>query len=766
MIHKLLKGGRFPIRPHVFFILLICAFLSCPVSTHAQAQLQNPLSTKNVLILHSHEASAPVFIGTDKGLLATLESGGIPRLNQCFKSLDLRQNPGPEYRRILVEEMRVRYSHRKLDIIITMYPEALEFVLKDCREIFPDVPILALYLPQGFGTPKTDRPIIGHSASLDISGTLEIALKLVPEAKRVYVVSGAHQIDRSRETQARRDLKKWEGRLEFRYLSGMPFEDMLTVLSTAPPDTVVLLLIYTNDPAGRGYTAPNLTRQLSQVSTAPIFGLLEVALGYGITGGSLINFKHIGAKAGELVLDILGGAKSPDNVSASLEVPPIPMFDWQQLRRWKLSEAALPKGSIVINRESTLWDHRYYIIGALAFCLAQTLLILYLIVQTRRKRRAEDSTIDAEGKYRRIFDGALEGIFEASAEGRCLTANPAVVKMLGYETEDEVRLSITDSANQLWVDPGERAKFTRLIEEQDVVLGYETKVWRKDRTTIWVSISGRRVRGPDGKTLLYSAFVEDISERKRAEDEIARSRAELLRVQRLTHLSELTASLSHELNQPLAAILSSAQAALRFLKSAPPDLDLFRTILENIVEDNKRAAGVIRSLRSLVKKEVKEKEPLNMNEVLEDFLPLFHSEAIIRNVEIKTDIGSSLPPVCGDKAQLQQVLFNLVMNATEAMSQIPSQQRRIILGTHATDNHIQVTVRDFGPGIDSAKLRDIWQPFFTTKATGLGIGLSVCNSIIQGARRAYLDREQSGRRSDILIRTAGDENRSSLNSEE
>jgi PAS domain S-box-containing protein len=224
--------------------------------------------------------------------------------------------------------------------------------------------------------------------------------------------------------------------------------------------------------------------------------------------------------------------------------------------------------------------------------------------------------------------------------------------------------------------------------------------------------------------------VENI-QRKRAEDEVARSRAEVLRGQRLTRLSGLTASLSHELNQPLAAILSSAQAALRFLQSATPDLDLFRTILENIVEDNKRAAGVIRSLRSLVKKELKEKESLNMNEVLGDFLPLFRSEAVIRNVEIKTDFDNSLPPVFGDRVQLQQVVLNLVMNAAEAMSQIPPEQRRITLRTHATDIHIQVTVRDFGPGIDSAKLHDIWQPFFTTKDAGLGIGLSVCTSIVQ-----------------------------------
>ena len=161
--------------------------------------------------LHLRNGNAPVFLETDKGLSNTLQSGGISSLNQFFESLDLRRNPGPEHRKLLVEQMRMRYGHRKLDMIITMYPEALEFVLKDCRDILPDVPILALYLPQGFELPRTDRRIIGHSPDTDIIGTLEIALKLVPGAKRVYVVSGAHEVDRRIEDQARRDLQEMGG---------------------------------------------------------------------------------------------------------------------------------------------------------------------------------------------------------------------------------------------------------------------------------------------------------------------------------------------------------------------------------------------------------------------------------------------------------------------------------------------------------------------------------------------------------------------------
>ncbi|MGZ3595036.1 MAG: sensor histidine kinase, partial [Syntrophales bacterium] len=231
----------------------------------------------------------------------------------------------------------------------------------------------------------------------------------------------------------------------------------------------------------------------------------------------------------------------------------------------------------------------------------------------------------------------------------------------------------------------------------------------------------------------YRGVDKDITERKRDEAELARARSELLRVERLSRLGELTASLAHELNQPLAAILSSTQAAVRFLRSATPDLNLFRTILQNIIEDDKRAAGVIRSLRSMIKKEERERAPLNINTVLDNVLNLFHSEAIVRNVTVERDFDSLLRPVLADKIQLEQVLLNLIANASEAMSESPHahQKRKIILRTQVTDHGIQVTVRDFGPGIDPAKLDDIWQPFFTTKSTGMGMGLSVSRSIIQ-----------------------------------
>jgi PAS domain S-box-containing protein len=267
----------------------------------------------------------------------------------------------------------------------------------------------------------------------------------------------------------------------------------------------------------------------------------------------------------------------------------------------------------------------------------------------------------------------------------------------------------------------------------------ETELYDEKRDA-WFHVSVDPILDDRAEIRRVVHTVKDLTERKRAEAEVARARTELLRVERSSRLGELVASLAHELNQPLAAILSSTQAALRFLQSTTPDLNLFRMILQNIVQGDKRAAGVITSLRSVVKREEREGEPLNINKVLGDVLTLFHSEAIIRNVTIEQDFDRSLPPALGDKIQLQQVVLNLVMNAAEAMSESPyeHEKRKIILRTHATDHGIQVAVRDFGPGIDPAKLDDIWQPFFTTKSIGPGDGPECQQVYHSDTRRAHL----------------------------
>jgi PAS domain S-box-containing protein len=253
----------------------------------------------------------------------------------------------------------------------------------------------------------------------------------------------------------------------------------------------------------------------------------------------------------------------------------------------------------------------------------------------------------------------------------------------------------------------------------------------------FVSTRAERVWPEDmvKRVQLVSEVFANVLDRRRANAEAFHTRRELMHLERLSQMGELTASLAHELNQPLTAILSNAGAALRFLHSGRLDLDELKEILQDIANDDRRAGNIIRTLRLMVKREEGEPEPIFINDVLQEMVSLFHSETILRNLTVEIDLADALPPLHGNKVQIQQVLVNLMMNAADAMESEVFGKKRIVLQSHAVGSDaVRVAVRDFGPGIGEAKLGKIFEPFFTTKRSGLGMGLSLSRSIIEAHR--------------------------------
>jgi len=286
------------------------------------------------------------------------------------------------------------------------------------------------------------------------------------------------------------------------------------------------------------------------------------------------------------------------------------------------------------------------------------------------------------------------------------------------------------------VHPEDRDAVTKAVDESlaDPRTPYsiEHRVVRPDGSERLVHEQGEVTFDKTGKPVHMIGTVHDITELKRAEIESYRARRELLRMERVSRMGELTASLAHELNQPLTAILSNARAALRFLQSDRLDLGELRDILQDIANDDKRASDIIRSVRAMLKQEERERETIAINDMLRDMHSLFHSEAVIRNIEIEMDLADASPLVHVDTVQIQQVLINLAMNAAEAMSHHGSDHRKIILQTRLVDHGaVRVAVHDFGPGIKEKELDRIFDPFFTTKRSGLGMGLSVSRTIIE-----------------------------------
>ena len=245
---------------------------------------------------------------------------------------------------------------------------------------------------------------------------------------------------------------------------------------------------------------------------------------------------------------------------------------------------------------------------------------------------------------------------------------------------------------------------------------------------LWVAMSVVPLSRPEGGAVVSRT---DVTERKRAEIQAERARQELAHFTRVSTMGELTASLAHELRQPLAGILTNAQAAQRFLAVTPPDLDEVRDILADIVKNDRRAAQVIQRLRDLLRRGDSEMRPFDLNDLIRDVVKLLASDAIIRGVTVELALDAESAVVSADPVQLQQVVLNLLLNAMEAMADCPGERVLVIRTENPEPLRVQVSVDDAGPGLSAGAQDLMFEPFYTTKPHGMGMGLAIARSIIE-----------------------------------
>jgi two-component system sensor kinase FixL len=260
----------------------------------------------------------------------------------------------------------------------------------------------------------------------------------------------------------------------------------------------------------------------------------------------------------------------------------------------------------------------------------------------------------------------------------------------------------------------------------------EHRLRRHDGQYCWILNAAVPRFDSDGTFLGYIGSAIDVSQRKEAETNLRQQREQLAHMTRISTMGELAASLAHELNQPLTAILANAQAAERLLAANPPDLEEVGAILKDIVKDNNRAGEIIWRMRALVRKENVEAAQVDLPMVVREVALLLHSDAILHDVRLRFDIPNEFSPVRGDRVHLQQVVLNLLLNAFDAMKDVPANEREIHLWVAAeNDEGLRVGVSDCGTGLPGEILERVFEPFYTTKGEGLGMGLTISRSIIE-----------------------------------
>jgi C4-dicarboxylate-specific signal transduction histidine kinase len=224
----------------------------------------------------------------------------------------------------------------------------------------------------------------------------------------------------------------------------------------------------------------------------------------------------------------------------------------------------------------------------------------------------------------------------------------------------------------------------------------------------------------------------DVTSTRQAEEALRKAQADLFHVTRVTTMGELVASIAHEVNQPLCAIVTNGSACVHLLSRDTPDLDQLREIIGRMIKDGKRASEVIKRIRDLLHKSPLEKAPLNINETVQEVIELVSSDVLRSKVKLQAELAADLPPVTGDRVQLQQVILNLILNARDAMSEVRTHPHELLITTLKNKSgDVVVAVRDSGKGLDAKDAERIFDPFFTTKAEGMGLGLSISRGIIE-----------------------------------
>jgi PAS domain S-box-containing protein len=341
-----------------------------------------------------------------------------------------------------------------------------------------------------------------------------------------------------------------------------------------------------------------------------------------------------------------------------------------------------------------------------------------------------------ETRVRRLIDANIIGILIYDLEGAIIEANDAFLRMVGYSRADLVsgRMRWTDLTPPEWRDSDRQA--VQEVKMTGTAQPWEKEYFRKDGSRAPVLIGAASFEGAGNQGV---AFVLDQTRRKQMEAVARESERRYREVQmqlahanRVDTMGQLTASIAHEVNQPIATMVVNAQVALRYLAQKPPDVEETRHLLDRIVTDGRRASNVVGRIRDLIKRAPPRTERVEINDAIGEVIELTRGEAMKNSISVETHFAEGMPAVEADRTQLQQVLLNLIVNAVHALSEGGQEPRELSISTSMDGSTgVLVSVRDSGPGICPEDLGRLFDPFYTTRPGGMGMGLSICRSIVE-----------------------------------
>ena len=752
--------------------------------TDAPATAAAPAPRSSVLVFHMTRRMTPAVLGLDQAFRATL-NGAVaepPTIYAEYLELTEFDDDDARLEEQLATYLGAKYLRVKLDLVAITSSRALRFVLRHRARIFPGAAVVFAAVDKEAAGIEPQGDVTGVWLSMDWAGTLDAARRLQPDTERAVVVTGSLGVDRVWQAAARTQLARLERPIPITYLGGLPLDSLVQELGALPPRTVVLLGPIGRDGAGQ-LTEPRLAAaRLTAASSVPVYTVLDSTLGTGVVGGNVVSFEAQGRRQAELAAKVLKGERPPPHGDGTN----VYRFDARQLRRWGLDPERLPAGSMVLFDEPSLWQtYRDYLVGGAVLLVVQSWLIARLLVSRAQRRKAQRALAE-QLRFERLVSDVLATLITRPADGVDTQVERALA-LIGADLDvDRVLLAERNEARRaadithMWEREGvpprppsvrwaEFPWISRRVRAGHVVVATPRHPLPPEADTDLRSMAALGTRSLLAIPLMVDGVVVGVLScatvhagrewpaerinrmrflaevlatalaRRRAEtaasvseERFQRQREELAHALRVNTLGELGASLAHEINQPLAAIVMNARAMRVLLAGGSAQAPAAAEALDDIASDAKRASHIIDRLRALARKEHTPQRGLNLDRLIDEVLALLHQELVRKGIRVRRISAPQPPVISGDPIQLQQIFLNVLMNASEAIGRAERNGGEVTVTTLSPAKElVEVTVADTGVGGKHLDPERMFDRFVSTKPGGLGMGLAISRSIAE-----------------------------------
>jgi PAS domain S-box-containing protein len=663
-------GGTF----HFWLPLTVLAVIALSPSIAATPTRD----VRRILILNEENATYPGISIINQGIQAGLNDSPY-QLQLYSEYMDTSLFPDQAIQQELRDAYIRKYQNRKLDVIITVGPSPLKFMQAVHQKAFPGVPIVfCLPTLSATGPPSLDSDFTGVEDDTTPAETVRIALRLVPGTRNVVVVGGVAPIDREVLANVKKELMSYEGRVEISYLTDLAMPDLLQHLRRLPSKTIILLTSIGQDAAGTSFKSNESSPLIIGAANVPVFSLFDVHLNYGEVGGYLSSLREQGKVAGGMALRILNGEKPQD--IARVKGANTYMFDWRAIKRWGLMEREIPPGSIVINRQPTIWEaYKHYVIPGIAVIFAETLLIFTLLWQRKRRRESELHLRESEERFRLVANTAPVMIWMSGLDRKPTYFNQLWLDFTG--------LSETDLRNGLVgiVHPEDRSEGLDIYRrrfDQRQPFRKECRLRRYDGQYRWMLDVGVPRFHKDGYFAGYIGSCIDVTDHKLAEAALSDMTRKLVAAQEKER-TRIARELHDDINQRLAMLA----VELEQVQNDPSEIQ------QRVSELRKQTIEISNGVQALSHDlHSSQLEYLGAVAGMKSWCKEF-GERQGMEIDCRQDVRSTLPQELG--LCLFRVLQEALHNAAKH-----SGVKRIEVQLHEESDEIHLTIRDLGKGFD------------------------------------------------------------------